>query len=78
MTGILQELDDELKKTDRICKFAKLIQALTAEEQAELQQALQDRYETTAIQRVLRKRSIDVSYTILGRHRRGECICGNI
>lgn len=79
MTGILNELNEDLKKPHQICKFAKVIQTLTPDEQTEVKQALQDKYETTAILRVLRKRSIDISYSILGRHRRGECVCfGNI
>lgn len=75
MTGIIEDIIETLKKTNRQCSYIKATQHLPQKDQQDLQNALTQDFSTSVIHRVLKKRDIPVTYTAIGRHRRGECIC---
>lgn len=78
MTGIIEELEQIKNDRPNQCSYVDRIQILDDKDQQDLELALKSDYETTAILRVLKARNILISYSVLSRHRRGECICGNI
>lgn len=76
VTGILDDLDQENLEDNRTCKYKILTSFMDQQDQDDLNAALKQDYTTTAIQRVLKKRGILIGYSTIGRHRRGECVCG--
>lgn len=78
MAGIIEELELEKNKAPKICSFMETITVLSDEDRLELLQALDGSYQTTAIHKVLKNRQINVSYSVISRHRRGECLCESV
>lgn len=74
--GILTDLEIANQRPPRRCKFGNYLDGLDAATAAEAAEALDnDKYASAQISRVLRQYGWDGAETVLGRHRRKECVC---
>ena len=77
--GILDELDVLRHQHRRPCVFALFLETLEAQDRHEIMVALADpQFRSRSIHQVLQTRGWDHVETVVSRHRRGDCCCGNI
>ena len=75
--GLLEDLSNESnfpKPARASCSVCKLISTLTGQEGKALAKRLEDKNTShTALSRVLKNNGIEISDSVMGRHRRGVC-----
>lgn len=76
--GLLQEIRDESNRRVSACKFGKLLETLSAEDRAEIEQALAEpMVSLTAVVRVLNNHGHKIGLTVCHKHQQKECNCVN-
>jgi len=77
--GILDELEGLQAQARKPCVFALFLETLPVEDRREVEVALADpEFRSRSIHQVLRGRGWVHVETVLSRHRRGDCCCGNL
>ena len=77
--GILDELDSLRHQHRRPCALALFLASMSPDDRRDVETALADsEYRSRSIHQVLQTRGWDHVETVVSRHRRGDCCCGNI
>ena len=75
--GLLDDFKSEGQRPRMQCRIVTVREEMTADEHADLIAALGNPViSAAAIERVLKRKGIDVPQGTVTRHRRGECSCG--
>lgn len=75
MTGLLSEIQADDTYNLHLCKVGQILRHLEPKDQKDLETALAGEYTASAIVRVLKRRSLDISLSVVTKHRRKECAC---